>query len=160
MFTGIITDLGRVRAVEARGDTRLTIETGYDTGAIDLGASIACSGACLTVVDKGPKWFGADVSAETLSKTPLGDWAPGTAVNLERALKLGGAAPGGRRLSSQIDDHPPACAGEQNSAYGSTSSRLAKQQHNGHCQQNPVCPSGLMRIGTRPSGGSTTSEVR
>ncbi len=102
MFTGIISDLGRVRAVEARGDTRLTIETGYDTETIETGASIACSGACLTVVDKGPNWFGADVSAETLSKTTLGDWAPGTAVNLERALKLGDEL-GGHLVSGHVD---------------------------------------------------------
>jgi riboflavin synthase len=108
MFTGIITDLGRVRAVEARGDTRLTIETGYDTGAIDLGASIACSGACLTVVDLGPNWFGADVSAETLSKTTLGDWATGTAVNLERALKLGDEL-GGHLVAGHIDGVAEVC---------------------------------------------------
>jgi riboflavin synthase len=102
MFTGIISDLGRVRAVEARGDTRLTIETGYDTGSIDLGASIACSGACLTVVETGPNWFGADVSAETLSKTTLGDWAPGTTVNLERALKLSDEL-GGHLVSGHVD---------------------------------------------------------
>ena len=102
MFTGIITDLGRVRAVEARGDTRLTIETGYDTGAIDIGASIACSGVCLTVVDKGPNWFAADVSAETLSKTTLGGWTPGTEVNLERALKLGDEL-GGHLVAGHVD---------------------------------------------------------
>ncbi len=102
MFTGIITDLGRVRALEPRGDTRLTIETGYDTETIVLGASIACSGACLTVVDKGPGWFAADVSAETLSKTTLGDWTPGTAVNLERALRLGEEL-GGHLVSGHVD---------------------------------------------------------
>ncbi len=102
MFTGIISDLGQVRAVEARGDTRLTIETGYDTGAIDIGASIACSGACLTMVDKGPNWFAADVSAETLSKTTLGGWTPGTAVNLERALKLGDEL-GGHLVAGHVD---------------------------------------------------------
>jgi riboflavin synthase len=102
MFTGIITDLGRVRALEPRGDTRLTIETGYDTETIVPGASIACSGACLTVVDKGPGWFAADVSAETLSKTTLGDWTPGTAVNLERALRLGEEL-GGHLVSGHID---------------------------------------------------------
>jgi riboflavin synthase len=102
MFTGIITDLGRVRAVEARGDTRLTIETGTDTAGIDLGASISCSGACLTVVDKGPDWFAADVSAETLSKTTLGGWGPGTAVNLERALRLGDEL-GGHLVSGHVD---------------------------------------------------------
>ncbi len=102
MFTGIITDLGRVRAVEARGDTRLAIETGYDTETIDTGASIACSGACLTVVDKGPNWFAADVSAETLSKTTLGGWAAGTAVNLERPLRLGDEL-GGHLVQGHVD---------------------------------------------------------
>ena len=102
MFTGIITDLGRVRALEPRGDTRLTIETGYDTETIVPGASIACSGACLTVVDKGSDWFAADVSAETLSKTTLGDWTPGTAVNLERALRLGEEL-GGHLVSGHVD---------------------------------------------------------
>ncbi len=102
MFTGIITDLGRVRAVEPRGDTRLTIETGYDTETIQIGTSIACSGACLTVIEKGPDWFAADVSAETLSKTTLGDWTPGTAVNLERALKLGEEL-GGHLVSGHVD---------------------------------------------------------
>ncbi len=118
MFTGIITDLGRVRALEARGDTRLTIETGYDTATIALGASIACSGACLTVVEKGPggdpggdkvAWFAADVSAETLSKTTLGAWAPGTAVNLERALRLGDEL-GGHLVSGHVDGVAEACA--------------------------------------------------
>ncbi len=109
MFTGIINDQGRVRALEARGDTRLTIETGYDTATIALGASIACSGACLTVVEKGPGWFAADVSAETLSKTTLGDWAPGTAVNLERALRLGDEL-GGHLVSGHVDGVAEACA--------------------------------------------------
>lgn len=108
MFTGIITDLGRVRALEARGDTRLIIETGTDTGTIDIGASIACSGACLTVVDKGPDFFAADVSAETLSKTTLGDWVPGTAVNLEFALRLGDEL-GGHLVSGHVDGVAEAC---------------------------------------------------
>lgn len=104
MFTGIITDLGRVRAIErpAGADSRLSIETAYDTAAISLGASIACSGACLTVVDKGPGWFAADVSAETLSKTTLVDWAVGTPVNLERALRLGDEL-GGHLVSGHVD---------------------------------------------------------
>jgi riboflavin synthase len=102
MFTGIITDLGRVRQVERRGDARFVFETAYDTGEIAPGASIACSGACLTVVDKGPGWFAADVSAETLSKTTLGDWRPGAPVNLERALKLGDEL-GGHLVSGHVD---------------------------------------------------------
>jgi riboflavin synthase len=102
MFTGIITDLGRVRQVERQGDARFVFETDYDTAEISLGASIACSGACLTVVDKGPGWFAADVSAETLSKTTLGDWRAGTPVNLERALKLGDEL-GGHLVSGHVD---------------------------------------------------------
>ncbi len=102
MFTGIITDLGRVRQVEARGDARFVFETEYDTEEIALGASIACSGPCLTVVDKGPGWFATDVSAETLSKTTLGDWRPGTPVNLERALKVGDEL-GGHLVSGHVD---------------------------------------------------------
>ena len=102
MFTGIITDLGRVRQVEDKGDARFTFETAYDMAEIALGASIACSGPCLTVVDKGPGWFAVDVSAETLSKTTLGDWRPGTAVNLERALKIGDEL-GGHLVSGHVD---------------------------------------------------------
>ena len=74
MFTGIITDIGRITGVEQKGDLRLRIGTAYDTASIDMGASIACSGVCLTVVDKGPDWFAAEVSAETLSRT-AGDWS-------------------------------------------------------------------------------------
>lgn len=102
MFTGIITDLGRVRRIEARGDRRFEFATGYDTGGINLGASIACSGACLTVVDKGDGWFAADVSAETLARTTLGDWQVGTPVNLERALRLGDEL-GGHMVSGHVD---------------------------------------------------------
>lgn len=102
MFTGIISDLGRVREVARRGDARLVVETAYDTGTIGLGASIACSGACLTVVDKGPGWFAADVSAETLSRTTLGAWGPGIAVNLERPLRLGDEL-GGHLVSGHVD---------------------------------------------------------
>lgn len=102
MFTGIITDVGRVRSVEQRGDTRFVFETAYDTDAIDIGASIACSGACLTVVEKGPGWFAVDASAETLSKTTLGGWTAGHAVNFERALKMGGEL-GGHLVSGHVD---------------------------------------------------------
>lgn len=104
MFTGIITDLGRVRAVEraASGDTRFTFSTGYDTSGIALGASIACSGACLTVVARGPGWFAAEASGETLSRTTLAEWRPGRAVNLERPLKLGDEL-GGHLVSGHVD---------------------------------------------------------
>ncbi len=102
MFTGIVTDMGEVRSVEKRGDTRVAIATGYDTDTIDIGASIACSGVCLTVVDKGEDWFAVDVSAETLSRTALGDWTPGAAVNLERSLKVGDEL-GGHIVTGHVD---------------------------------------------------------
>lgn len=102
MFTGIITDLGRLRGRRDAGDIRFEIETAYDTDGIDRGASIACSGACLTVVDKGPGWFAVEVSAETCARTTLGDWRPGRRVNLERALALG-AELGGHLVSGHID---------------------------------------------------------
>ena len=102
MFTGIITDLGQVRQVERRGDTRFVLETAYDTSDIAIGASIACSGACLTVVEKAGGWFAVEVSAETLACTTLGDWGPGTAVNLERALKLGDELDG-HLVSGHVD---------------------------------------------------------
>lgn len=102
MFTGIVSDLGRVREIEQRGDTRLTIETAYDTEGIDIGASIACSGPCLTVVDKGAGWFAVDASAETLSKTNMGDWKVDTRVNLERAMRVGEEL-GGHIVSGHVD---------------------------------------------------------
>ena len=89
MFTGIITDIGNVVDLSKNGDTRMAIRTAFDTSTIEFGASIACSGVCLTVVDKGENWFSVDVSAETLSCTVLDDWTVGTRVNLERALKVG-----------------------------------------------------------------------
>jgi riboflavin synthase len=102
MFTGIITDLGRVVDVVPGGGSRLTIETAYDTNSIELGASISCSGACLTVVDRGENWFAVDVSNETLSATTIGDWTLGTEVNLERALRFGDEL-GGHLVSGHVD---------------------------------------------------------
>ena len=102
MFTGIITDVGSVRAIEQRGDTRIEIETRFDTHDIDIGASIACSGPCLTVVEKGRGWFAVEASAETLAKTTLGGWTVGTKVNLERALKVGDEL-GGHIVSGHVD---------------------------------------------------------
>ncbi len=102
MFTGIITDVGKVRALEKRGDLRARIESGYDMGGVDIGASIACDGVCLTVVDKGGDWFDVDISAETVSKTNLDGWAEGRRVNLERALKVGDEL-GGHIVSGHVD---------------------------------------------------------
>ena len=104
MFSGIVTDVGRVRSVAeaAGGGLRLEIGTAYDTGTVALGASIACSGPCLTVVDKGPGWFAVDVSRETADRTTLGDWRAGSGVNLERALALGDEL-GGHLVTGHID---------------------------------------------------------
>jgi riboflavin synthase len=103
MFTGIVTDLGQVRAVERGGDARLTIATGYDTATIAIGASIACAGVCLTVIDKGSDWFAVQVSAATLSCTTLGEWRVGRKVNLERSLRVGDEL-GGHIVSGHVDD--------------------------------------------------------
>jgi riboflavin synthase len=106
MFTGIITDVGEVQAIETGGDTRFVIATRYDTGSIEIGVSIACSGACLTVVEKGgddkSQWFSVDASGETLSRTSLGDWKVGTSVNLERSLKVGDEI-GGHIVTGHVD---------------------------------------------------------
>jgi len=106
MFTGIITDTGAVVAIERRGDLRARIATAYDPATIAPGASIACDGVCLTVVDRGTEagrgWFAVDVSAETVSKTTLGDWATGRRINLERALKVGDEL-GGHIVSGHVD---------------------------------------------------------
>lgn len=102
MFTGIITDIGKIEALERRGDLRVRIGTGYDTACIDIGASIACDGVCLTVVALGAGWFEVDASAETLSKTNLGGWVDGSRINLERALKVGDEL-GGHIVSGHVD---------------------------------------------------------
>jgi riboflavin synthase len=102
MFTGIVTDIGTVRKVEQRGDLRLQIQSGYDTSTIELGASIACSGVCLTVVDKGENWFAVDVSGETVSRTAEGHWREGAKLNLERSLRLGDEI-GGHIVTGHVD---------------------------------------------------------
>ena len=102
MFTGIITDVGRVVAAEERGDLRLRIACGYDMAGVDLGASIACSGVCLTVVDKGEDWFAVDVSRETLSRSAPGLWEEGARLNLERSLRLGDEL-GGHIVTGHVD---------------------------------------------------------
>ena len=102
MFTGIVTDVGTVRSTEKRGDLRLRIATGYDLDTVELGASIACSGVCLTVVDKGEDWFAVDVSAETLSKTAADHWQEGATLNLERSLRLGDEL-GGHIVTGHVD---------------------------------------------------------
>ncbi|MHA3976435.1 riboflavin synthase [Halovulum sp. GXIMD14794] len=106
MFTGIITDIGEVMNLEDRGDLRARLGTAFPAEDIALGASIACAGVCLTVVDRGTEgarnWFDVDISAETLSKTTLGGWTVGTRVNLERALRVGEEL-GGHIVSGHVD---------------------------------------------------------
>ena len=106
MFTGIITDIGTIRSADPRGDLRLVIGCGYDMATLDIGASIACSGVCLTVVDKGPEengsWFAVDVSGETQACTPAGRWTEGARLNLERSLRMGDEL-GGHIVTGHVD---------------------------------------------------------
>jgi riboflavin synthase len=106
MFTGIVSDVGTVRSAEKRGDLRLVIGTSYDMGTVDLGASIACSGVCLTVVDKGPgggdSWFAVNVSGETVSRTAADLWREGAKLNLERSLRMGDEL-GGHIVTGHVD---------------------------------------------------------
>jgi riboflavin synthase len=102
MFTGIVTDIGTISALDQQGDLRARITTGYDTSGIDMGASIASDGVCLTVVDLGPDWYEVQISAETVSKTNVSAWAVGKRVNLERALRVGDEL-GGHIVSGHVD---------------------------------------------------------
>ena len=103
MFTGIITDIGRVRAIrDTNRDRRFEIETAFDLATVDIGASISHSGCCLTVVEKGEDWFAVEVSGETLSATTLSDWSIGRGVNLERATRAGDEL-GGHIVSGHVD---------------------------------------------------------
>ncbi len=104
MFTGIITDIGRISSLDQRGDLRARITTGYDTDGIDMGASIACDGVCLTVVALGDDWFDVDISAETVDKTNIGanGWYADRRINLERALRVGDEL-GGHIVSGHVD---------------------------------------------------------
>lgn len=102
MFTGIVTDIGTIQKTEDRGDLRARISCSYDMSGVDLGASIASDGVCLTVIAKGDDWYDVDISAETVSKTNLDSWKAGKRVNLERALKLGDEL-GGHIVSGHVD---------------------------------------------------------
>jgi len=105
MFTGIVTDVGKVRHIEKRGDTHVVIATAYDVSAVDVGASMSCSGVCMTVADKGnahERWFAVTASGETLSKTTLGGWKVGDPVNLERPVRVGDEF-GGHIVTGHID---------------------------------------------------------
>lgn len=102
VFTGIITDMGEIQSLERQGDLRVRIATSYETSGIDIGASIACDGVCLTAVALGEDWFEVDISAESLDKSTLGGWALGDRVNLERSLKVGDEL-GGHIVSGHVD---------------------------------------------------------
>ena len=103
MFTGIVTDVGRVRAVrDTNRDRRIEVETAYDLSSIPMGASIAHAGCCLTVVDKGDGWFAVEVSGESLDKTTLGRWREGVRINLERPTRVGDEL-GGHIVSGHVD---------------------------------------------------------
>jgi riboflavin synthase len=102
MFTGIVTDVATVRSAEQRGDLRLVIASDYDMDTVELGASIACSGVCLTVVDKGEDWFAVDLSGESVSRTAADHWREGARLNLERSLRLGDEL-GGHIVTGHVD---------------------------------------------------------
>jgi len=109
MFTGIVSDIGEITAVTSgnreggqAGDRRFVVRTAHDLGAVPIGASIACSGCCLTVIEKGADWFAVETSGETLAKTHLGDWTKGTRINLELSLKLGDEL-GGHLVYGHVD---------------------------------------------------------
>lgn len=102
MFTGIVQNQGTVRSIDKAGDWRIVIDTALDLRQAPEGASVCCSGCCLTVVDKGPGWFAADVSAETLAKTTISNWGTGTKVNLESSLRLGDEL-GGHFVFGHVD---------------------------------------------------------
>lgn len=102
MFTGIITDIGTIRHADQAGDLRLVVGCGYDMDGVAIGASIACSGVCLTVVEKGEDWFAVDASAETVRRTASGMWTAGRRLNLERALKIGDEL-GGHIVTGHVD---------------------------------------------------------
>ncbi len=102
MFTGIITDVGKIAELEQRGDLRARITTAYDISSIEMGASIASDGVCLTVIAMGDDWYDVEISGETVSKTNLAAWEVGRPVNLERALKVGDEL-GGHIVSGHVD---------------------------------------------------------
>lgn len=102
MFTGIITDVGAIRSLTQTADLRIEITTAYDLGTVDIGASIACNGVCLTVVEKTVESFSVDVSAESVAFTNIGDWHIYSPINLERALKVGDEL-GGHIVSGHVD---------------------------------------------------------
>ncbi|HJS31631.1 MAG TPA: riboflavin synthase [Alphaproteobacteria bacterium] len=133
MFTGIVTDIGRIRSVSAGGegrDVRFEIATAYDTSELAEGASICCAGVCLTVIARGPRWFAVETSAETLARTTLGEWRVDTPINLERALRAGDEL-GGHIVSGHVDG---------------TAETLARQPEGGSIRFEILAPKVLARF--------------
>ena len=129
MFTGIVTDVGRVKSVgDTNRDRRFEIETAFDTATIDIGASISHAGCCLTVVDKGPGWFAVEVSGETLSLTTLSDWTEGRPINLERAARVGDEL-GGHSVSGHVDGVGEVLSIEREGGSHRVSIRVPKPLH-------------------------------
>ncbi len=127
MFTGIVTDVGRVRAVrDTNRDRRFEVETAYDLASVPMGASISHAGCCLTVVDKGEHWFAVEVSGETLDRTTLADWTPGQRINLERPTRVGDEL-GGHIVSGHVDGVGEVVSVERRAALTASASRRPRR---------------------------------
>lgn len=142
MFTGIITDIGTVRSVEQKGDLRLTIGCNYDMDTVDLGASVACSGACLTVIDKGDDWFAVDVSQETVSKTAADLWTEGARLNLERALRVGDEL-GGHIVTGHVDTVASAIRAEEKGGSIDVTIEAPRSLGGGIAPKGSICLDGV-----------------
>ena len=165
MFTGIITDIGIIRSVEQKGDQRLTIGCGYDMDSVDLGASISCSGACLTVVDKGEDWFAVDVSQETVSKTAPGQWTEGGRLNLERALRVGDEI-GGHIVTGHVDAVATVTRADEVGGSIDLTIEAPRVLGSGIAPKGSICLDGVSLTvnevedaGTRPASPSTSSPI-
>jgi len=156
MFTGIITDIGTVRSAEQKGDLRLAIGCGYDMSTVDMGASISCSGACLTVVDKGVDWFAVDVSQETVSKTAAGLWAEGARLNLERALRVGDEI-GGHIVTGHVDAVATVTRAEEKGGSVDVAIEAPRSLGGGIAPKGSICLDGVsLTVNEVEDAGETT----
>jgi len=156
MFTGIITDIGTVRSAEQKGDLRLVIGCGYDMSTVDMGASISCSGACLTVVDKGVDWFAVDVSQETVSKTAAGLWAEGARLNLERALRVGDEI-GGHIVTGHVDAVATVTRAEEKGGSVDVAIEAPRSLGGGIAPKGSICLDGVsLTVNEVEDAGETT----
>jgi riboflavin synthase len=156
MFTGIITDIGTVRSAEQKGDLRLVIGCGYDMSTVDMGASISCSGACLTVVDKGGDWFAVDVSQETVSKTAADLWAEGARLNLERALRVGDEI-GGHIVTGHVDAVATVTRAEEKGGSVDVTIEAPRSLGGGIAPKGSICLDGVsLTVNEVEDAGETT----